>query len=1836
MMKRSHTISVAIAALLLAAPVLAQHQHTNQARGFNANGAFSSFDVDSINLFNGNLVVSIPIGQSYPVNGGLSYGLKLVYNSNIWTQTEVCPDLDGGVSTNYDLFTIWGHGRRLANPTGPGGSTQWVVSFERFIPSADGESPAVVDRSTESRCQTANHPNPATNAGLGWQLSLGKIYLPRRDWTQVYPAATEKLQIVYQSPDGSEHQFYGKLHEDDDEDGDPGNGVTDVANLYYTRDGSYLRMRSAPAPGYSYLIEFPTGEKHFFRTVLVENATSYSLAQYEEKLARIEDQFGNWVNVAYRDDDADADTLADNVWEITDSVGRSHAVRLGKIGRISVVQSVTLDAYGNGVNQNLNAVYNFTYETRNIFLPTPHAPQGFIPGYNTGGDDQIAGHFLTALQLPDGSHYSMPVDTSYEIGLPQSRVPGVLRGMTLPTGGRIQWDYEVTDPSDPLYGNTTYGYYYPNGSSGRHYSRYSVGVRRRAVIEGPRRHLWKYDPKIGAFPPQGSYCTPSSSGEPCGQMDLVNTVTTPEGDYTVNYFSVYPFPQGSGSEAGRAAADPHVADYGLPLTKDPSVPRVTDVGGQPLFLSAEVYSAGRVLKRRTYVRYETDTFTRSDGYGNVVETNARLAASRTVYHDDGEKYAETQHGDFDGLGHFRQTNIYSNFAPGSERQETTGYNPSRGRYYIDPATNQRGPGHTYTPFPQDKPWVLGNYDTKSATEAPQRSTAYFNFNDRGQLLGKRTLKNIESSAATTLGLNAQDVLVTYGYSAAGNVASESHYGGDKRGGLSTTSKFAVPAASEYIVDFGYQCAGGPYTTSEPSSSQFRGANYKLLDNDVDCRTGLVVSARDVAGNETSYDYDNMSRLTHIKRQQGSYTQVDYTVVLGGSRAGSPSVRLYSRANGSLSGAALEEKEYVYDQLGRLTREREKLANGTFRSRDTTYNGLGWRTSVSEWGNGQSNAGKKTVFSNFDPFGRPWQTTAADGKVSKNQHSGVRQVTRITRVGTSVSAGVVSESDATAIERYDQLGRLAEVVEASGPNGQPVTTTYRYDVGNRLVQVDTSAPAGSVTVRQVRTFTYDNLGNLRSEAHPERALTQYDGYDTKGNVGSQYDGAHRLRYAYDTANRIVSVEEQNGAAYRRLKEFTYWDANGTQSGVNADGTPNGGAFALSKLATATRHNYVINPYAPGSTAEIDVPVTEQYTYSGLDGALSKRVTATGRGPAFEQTFVYDQLGDLTSQTYPKCKHSTCAVVGTARAWRVNYTRVNGWMSSINGGVVGSTPSSTYLSSTAYHPNGMISTLVHGNNVSDLHGMDPDSMMRPASIATSGVVGSPNWGTSTYGYDGAGNITKIGANWYVYDKVSRLVEGTAMAAPKKKQTYSYDPFGNFLSIDTYDNVTTTGANLTGRYAPGVNSARNQLNGVAYDAAGNTLGVNATQQYFYDALNMIRYAPGLTYIYGPDDERLSVVDRHDPTFVVETYTLRGLDNEPLREYVMSGSDAAGNWKWQKDYIYRDSQLLASESPAGTQHYHLDHLGSPRVITDSSAQAVQRPQYFPFGEEATAPAAPGERLKYTGHERDLDYSGQTLDYMHARFFRPAAGKFLSVDPARDSNPQRPQSWNLYAYARNNPMNSADPAGTVDTRSQLQKSYDAIFAPISPLDAVVEAAPRALRAAARKHVPFVLEAARAEGLSREQLAAVLATMQVESNMGQNVYELYNGNPVQYFENKYGHQTAKGKNELGNVNPGDGYNFRGTGYAHLTGRRQFEKASRYTGLDLVNNPWFAADPRVAARVIVIGSLYGQFTGHGLGRYVNDTKTDFVGSRRVINGTDRASQVAGYAQRYLNALNRSNW
>ena len=209
-----------------------------------------------------------------------------------------------------------------------------------------------------------------------------------------------------------------------------------------------------------------------------------------------------------------------------------------------------------------------------------------------------------------------------------------------------------------------------------------------------------------------------------------------------------------------------------------------------------------------------------------------------------------------------------------------------------------------------------------------------------------------------------------------------------------------------------------------------------------------------------------------------------------------------------------------------------------------------------------------------------------------------------------------------------------------------------------------------------------------------------------------------------------------------------------------------------------------------------------------------------------------------------------------------------------------------------------------------------------------------------------------------------------------------------------------------------------------------------FTYDGLSMMTgatvpaspVARSFVDIYTADDERLGLVETTTGNPKTR-WTLRDLDGHLLRTWVDDATSGSHVWSWSEDEIWRGSSLLASESPTGTKHFGLDHLGSPVVVTKAGGVLVGTEAFDAFGGGGATSA---DMLQYTGQERDA-YNVDTTsgianlpDYFHARFYDILQGRFLSVD-RHSGEPHRPQSWNRYAYASNNPLARIDPDGLKD-----------------------------------------------------------------------------------------------------------------------------------------------------------------------------------------------------------------
>jgi RHS repeat-associated protein len=156
-------------------------------------------------------------------------------------------------------------------------------------------------------------------------------------------------------------------------------------------------------------------------------------------------------------------------------------------------------------------------------------------------------------------------------------------------------------------------------------------------------------------------------------------------------------------------------------------------------------------------------------------------------------------------------------------------------------------------------------------------------------------------------------------------------------------------------------------------------------------------------------------------------------------------------------------------------------------------------------------------------------------------------------------------------------------------------------------------------------------------------------------------------------------------------------------------------------------------------------------------------------------------------------------------------------------------------------------------------------------------------------------------------------------------------------------------------------------------------------------------------------------------------------------SGGEFAGTWQflydqsgrmvqrfngtlWQGNIYVGGRHLL--EDGGGTNFSHSDWLGTERVRTTNTGTVCESIASLPFGDGQTTTGAcyHSSPVHFTGKERDSE-SG--LDTFGARYNSSSLGPFLSADPKHlSTHLLDPQTFNRYAYTRNNPLAYVDPDG--------------------------------------------------------------------------------------------------------------------------------------------------------------------------------------------------------------------
>lgn len=156
----------------------------------------------------------------------------------------------------------------------------------------------------------------------------------------------------------------------------------------------------------------------------------------------------------------------------------------------------------------------------------------------------------------------------------------------------------------------------------------------------------------------------------------------------------------------------------------------------------------------------------------------------------------------------------------------------------------------------------------------------------------------------------------------------------------------------------------------------------------------------------------------------------------------------------------------------------------------------------------------------------------------------------------------------------------------------------------------------------------------------------------------------------------------------------------------------------------------------------------------------------------------------------------------------------------------------------------------------------------------------------------------------------------------------------------------------------------------------------------------------------------------------------------------------------------------------------------------------------------------------------------------------------------------------------------------------------------------------------FIIEYAKKKGALRNQLAYILATAYHETaHTMKPVRETLANNDKQAIA-RLDNAFAKGQLKWVKT-PYWREGWFGRGYVQLTHKVNYDK------MGVTKSQ--ALQKEHATRVLVDGMMDGVFTGKKLSDFVTIKASDFYNARKVVNGTDQARLIEGYAKKYDDAL-----
>ncbi len=769
--------------------------------------------------------------------------------------------------------------------------------------------------------------------------------------------------------------------------------------------------------------------------------------------------------------------------------------------------------------------------------------------------------------------------------------------------------------------------------------------------------------------------------------------------------------------------------------------------------------------------------------------------------------------------------------------------------------------------------------------------------------------------------------------------------------------------------------------------------------------GNALTETDPSSNITNYQYDAIGRKTKVTDADGKVTQYSYDGngnLLTIQTAAGITTNSYDSENRLLKSTLPNNAvtNFSYNSSSSLTSVKDAMdtttsygldayqnmisnTNGLNKTISYQYDALNRRVNEKSPLNNETkwdydpngNIVKKTnpnlasIAYTYDSLNRLVKKTYPDGKTVTYQYDARgNMIKMIDPIGTSTYA-------------YDNFDRLTK---ATNPFNQNIY--YTYNNADKLTKI--TYPDGKSV-----TYTYDNSHRLTKVTDWNYKATTYT-YNKNNTLATRtYPNTIKTTYSYDSSNRLIGINHAKSTS--TLAKFTYErDSVGNITKAKEEGsfipapkpivtptptpTPTPGATSSADLVIT---NVTISPTNP--TANQAFTITTTIKNQGSERAY---------GPSVRIAFYYDNPVAPTYETTYNDFNNITVDLAPGQSMQ----NVMTW--------------GRFSSSGTHYVYVMIDRekdIAESNDNNNLFGPVQVNVFAKANILQRIIASISNFNPlkpvfaqtapyiTDFTYDLLGRLTSVkypnnSTYSYTFDKVdNRLTE----SINSEVKNYSYDD----------DNMLNQGGVLT----------------YYHDKNGNQIqrtqtGLQENHKYKYDFENkLIQYIMpnGNTHNW-----------RHD-----------GLGNRLEKEF----STAISRWvydnsqdlsrlmvdQYSEKLVYGNGTDLISQGGDGSsfrKYFLEDGLGNNRFLTSSSGGKSKSYDYDPYGNIRNESGIYDSVFQFQAQQFD-----DTTDfyYLRARMYDPELGRFISEDPV-DGDIKRPNTYNGYNFAGNNPVNSTDPSG--------------------------------------------------------------------------------------------------------------------------------------------------------------------------------------------------------------------